>query len=132
MEDGQIVLKDGSVKKMFKDRFGQSGAKTWNKDKVAKKDKDAHHFDNEQMKGLSAIGEHMMSRTKEMIEAHMGSINSSSPFQSMPPTPPSGVAPLALKGYAANSVFQRISDPKDAEREAKKNRFMDALGKHEH
>jgi hypothetical protein len=132
MEDGQIVQYDGTIKKVFKDRYGQRGAKTWQNDKVAKKDKDAHHFDTEQMKGLSAIGEHMMSRTKEMIEAHMGSVNNSSPFQIMPPpTPPQGPQP-SLRGFAANSVFQRISDPKDSERDAKKIRFMDALGKHEH
>ena len=132
MEDGQILMYDGSIKKIYKDKYGQRDNKSWTNTKKAKKDKDSHHFDTEQMKGLSAIGEHMMSRTKDLIEAHMGSANNnSSPFQILPPTPPQG-APPTLRGFTANSVFQRISDPKDSERDAKKIRFMDALGKHEH
>ena len=128
MEEGQIVRHDGSIKKLERGRYNEHKKSSSNGDKAFKKD--AHHFDNEQLKGLSAIREHMMARTQDMIEAHMGAANNSSPFQIMPPAPPQGQPP-SLRGFQADSVFRRINSSKDNERDAKKTRFMDELGKHE-
>jgi hypothetical protein len=83
------------------------------------------------MKGLSAVGQHLMERTNEMIEARMSkTFNDYSAFEAPRPQPPTGAPPTDPVAYT--SVFKRMQqserDPRPA---AKKMRFIDQIGKHD-
>jgi hypothetical protein len=97
--------------------------------------KSSHHFDKEQMRGLSAVGKHLMDRAEEMIEARMADFgqgtNNMSAFQAQYPSPPAGPPPnpSQMRGYSG-TVFKRLGTAAP-EKESKRVKFMDELGKYE-
>ena len=92
--------------------------------------KESLHFDQEQLKGLSAMGQHLMDRTSDMIEAKMAKgFYSNDSLSAFEPKPPTGVPPVEIKAY--KGVFKRLDLAKDAAPAAKKSRFINQIGKHE-
>ena len=97
-----------------------------------KSKKDSHHFDEEQMRGLSAVGSHLMEQAERLIEAKMGkTINNYDVFDQQPPQAPVGTPPNTHAAYT--SVFRRMQtqSERDPRPDAKRRRFMDQLGKYE-
>jgi hypothetical protein len=126
LELGHVICKDGS--KQILERWNKSSGT--GKGNQEKSKADSHNFDKEQLRGLSAVGQHLMERTEELIEARLAQ-SSSYPTMNISafgaqPQPPSGPPPPAQRGYS--SVFKRMSPDGRSGDSAKKMRFMDKIG----
>ncbi len=111
------------------ERGARSGGRTFTKKQKEAK-KGSLHFDQEQLKGLSAMGQHLMDRTSDMIKAKMAKgFYSNDSISAFEPKPPTGVPSMEIKAY--QSVFKRLDFAKDAAPAAKKSRFIVQIGKHE-
>jgi hypothetical protein len=134
LEEGSILCQNGQ--KEIVERYNKWSSKG----NLDKSKDDSHNFDKEQLRGLSPVGEHLMERTQEMIEARMaqsGSYGEFSAFGAPQPQPPAGAPPLLalwapsvqMRGYSG--VFKRIGEGAKPAGAAKKMRFMDKIGHYE-